>query len=89
MPRPELSQGVIWYDGGLKQNARAAIVSKIDFNTICVNIVDPNLYSMPIKDGVHHMEDYDAKEQMRHDNGCWDFTEQDKRIRALLAAGSK
>jgi hypothetical protein len=73
---PDLFVGdtVYWYpDGDKNQEPQPAIVSKIGFDSICVNIVDPATYNFRIRDGVRYIKDPRARSPETREAGAWDL----------------
>lgn len=80
MPEAELGDVVYWHEGGVPGNAQPAIVTKVSQETLCLNIFDPSLLNMTIRDGVRHITDPRARSIEFQENGAWDHTRQTKRF---------
>ena len=84
MPHVELGQIVWWYPAANKKTQpQPGIVSQVNPQSVCVNLVDPNTYTLLIRDGVKHADDPTIQFEERREMGGWDFTDKDKRLAAL------
>jgi hypothetical protein len=85
MPEVEVGQIVHYYPGGITTRPCAAMVTQADGNSVVVNIFMPNSYNAAIRDGVRHVSDPRTKDSERIENGLWDFTPSELRLRQTIA----
>lgn len=93
MPDVELGQIVLWYEGASRGvKPRAAIVSQVngqrrdgrlEARSVALNLIEPNLHNMPLREGVRHVEDPDIGESDRTEAGAWAYTPQTMRLMEL------
>lgn len=92
MPAAEVGLPVLWYPGGDRnQQPAAAVVTAIGFDTLNLNLMMPQTYTMLIRDGVRHIDDKRAKTPELAENGAWDYAPWYKRLLKLpgFFAGNK
>lgn len=83
---PEILKGdlVLWYpDGDKTQDPYPALVTRLGYDTLNLNIFDPNSYNMRIRDGVRWIDDPRAKSPELREAGGWDLSPQAVLIRDL------
>jgi hypothetical protein len=88
MPHVEIGDMVIWYPDGVRANnseemAHAAIVTKIGYDSLNLNVCSPSSYNFMIRDGVRHLDDPKAVHPDLRSQGGWDFTPATKRLKLM------
>lgn len=88
MPHAEIGDMVIWYPDGVRANnneemAHAAIVTKIGYETLNLNVCSPSSYNFMIRDGVRHLDDPKAVHPDLRSQGGWDYTPAHKRLKFM------
>lgn len=75
---------VYWYPGGVvTQDPHPAIVTAIGYDSLNLNICEPQSYNFHVRDGVRHVDDKRAKQVELQEAGGWDYTPRHKRFLVL------
>ncbi len=88
MPKPNLGP-CLWYPSRDTAEAVPAMITAVGYDNVNLSVFPPdNRGSIP-KDGVRHISDPQLFEHPGYDAGCWDYTDQDKKLFALVADVAK
>ena len=85
---PEVGIGaIVWWHGTGKRSREhgpiAAMVTKVNHRSVALSIVDSSNAMFKIRDGVRHVDDPDTNDSERYEDGCWDFTDEHRRLGKL------
>jgi len=76
MSKPKIGQIVWWYpQGDTNQTPLAAVVTRVGFDSLNLNIFAPNSVNMLIRDGVRHKSDPRSRSDDMRESGCWEYPE--------------
>lgn len=80
MPKTKVGRMVWWFAPGDRSRPTAAIVTKVGFNAISVNIIMEDRGGFRSVSGVRHISDPEARNQNFEAFGTWDETDDTKLI---------
>jgi len=87
LPHIEIGQRVNWYPhGDTTMRPFAAICTSAGHDNICVAILVPNQRTLNVHDGVRFVGDERAMPPELLEEGCWDYSDETKRLMALERA---
>src|SRR5687768_11886986 len=82
MPEAGVGQTVLWHPSGLRGDREplAAIASQVNHRSLSLHIMDAESSVFKVRACVRHVDDPEAKDDDRLDNGAWEYTKDTLRL---------